>query len=259
MTESDLLPANILSRLKTSFVGQDVLYLPSVPSTMDAAKDVARRGCREGVIVIADEQTAGKGRLGRSWVTPTGSSIAVSVVLRPELSQLSALTMIASLAVTRGIEQVTGLHPTIKWPNDVLINGKKICGILIDSELRGDKVDWAVMGIGINVNLEPSRFPEIATVATSLSAELGREVSRLDVLCSFLTELEQLYIASRKGRPFYHEWRRRLETLGKQVRVTSGGIAEEGTAESVDRDGNLLLRRRDGSLTTIVAGDVTLR
>ena len=253
MTESDLLPATILSKLKTSFVGQDVLYFPSVPSTMDAAKDVARRGCREGIIVVADEQTAGRGRLGRNWITPAGSSIAVSVVLRPELHRLSALTMIASLAVVRSIEQVTGLRPAIKWPNDVLVNGKKVCGILVDSELKGEEVDWAVVGIGINVNLEPSRFPEIAALATSLSAELGREVSRLDVLCALLAELEQLYLASREGRPFYHEWRTRLETLGKQVRVTSGGVVEEGTAESVDMEGNLLLRRLDGSVTTIVA------
>jgi len=259
MTESDLLPAAILGKLKTSFLGQDVLYFPSVPSTMDAAKDVARRGCREGIIVVADEQTAGKGRLGRSWVTPAGSSIAVSIILRPELHQLSALTMIASLAVVRSIEQVTGLHPAIKWPNDVLVNGKKVCGILIASELMGDKVDWAVVGIGINVNLETSRFPEIAATATSLSAELGREVSRLDVLCALLVELEQLYLASRQGRPFYQEWRRRLETLGKQVRVTSGDVVEEGIAESVDREGNLLLRLPDGSLATIIAGDVTLR
>lgn len=207
MTESDLLPATILSKLKTGFVGQDVLYFPSVPSTMDAAKDVARRGCREGTIVVADEQTVGRGRLGRSWVTPPGGSIAVSVILRPEFSQLSALTMIASLAVARSIEQLTGLRPSIKWPNDVLVNGKKVCGILIDSGLRGDNVDWAVMGIGINVNLDLSRFPEIALTATSLCTELGREVPRLEILCSLLGELEQLYIASRHGRPFYDEWR----------------------------------------------------
>ena len=259
MTENELLPATILSRLKTSFVGQDVLYFPSVPSTMDAAKDVARRGCREGTIVVADEQTAGRGRLGRNWVTPAGSSIALSVILKPELYQLSALTMIASLAVARSIEQVTGLHPTIKWPNDVLVNGKKVCGILADSELGGEEVHWAVVGIGLNVNLEPSAFPDLATIATSLSAELRREVSRLDVLCALLAELEQLYLASREGRPFYQEWRRCLETLGKHVRVTSGDVVQEGIAESVDVEGNLLLRRSDGSLLTIIAGDVTLR
>ncbi len=259
MAESDLLPATILGKLNTSFLGRDVRYFPSVPSTMDAAKEAARRGCREGTIVIADEQTAGRGRRGRSWVTPVGSSIAVSIVLRPELSQLSALTMMASLAVVRSIEQVTRLHPAIKWPNDVLIDGKKLCGILIDSELKGDEVDWAVVGVGINVDFEPSHFPEISGIATSLSAELGRGVSRLDVLCSLLVELERLYLASREGRPFYREWRNRLETLGKHVRVTSGDAVEEGTAEDADAEGNLLLRRTNGSLVTIIAGDVTLR
>lgn len=259
MIENDILPTSILSKLKTSFVGRRIHYFASVSSTMDIAKEAAREGDTEGTIVIADGQTAGRGRLGREWVTPAGSSIALSVILRPDLHHLSGLTMMASLAVVHSIEKTTSLQPTIKWPNDVLIGGKKACGILIDSDLRGEEVDWAVVGIGVNVNLEVSHFPEIAALATSLSTELGRQVSRLEVLCSLLTELEQLYLALREGKPIHEEWRRRLETLGKRVRVTSGDLVQEGVGESVDTEGNLLLRRPDGGLTTIIAGDVTLR
>ena len=165
----------------------------------------------------------------------------------------------ASLATSRCIEKATGLTTAIKWPNDVLINGKKVSGILIESALRGQAVDWAVVGIGINVNFDPKSFPEIADIATSLSAELGRKVSQLQVLLNLLDEIEQLYMTLREGRSIHEEWRNRLETLGKQVEVTFGDHVEAGCAESVDDDGSLLLRRSDGTLISIIAGDVSLR
>jgi len=160
--------------------------------------------------------------------------------------------------VVHSIEAVTGLKSQVKWPNDILINGRKVCGILIESEVRGNTVDYAIVGIGVNVNLRLSAFPEIQSIATSLYDELGREVSRLSLIQRLLAEIERLYLSLPAGGAVYEEWRDRLVTLGKRVQVKSGKTMYEGIAESVASDGSLLLRQLDGSLTKIVAGDATL-
>ncbi|MFC1989271.1 biotin--[acetyl-CoA-carboxylase] ligase [Chloroflexota bacterium] len=258
MINNILSPASITRDLETRFVGQKVIYYPSLTSTMGVAKQEAQQGAAEGTVIVAGEQTAGKGRLKRVWLSPRGS-VALSVVLYPSLSCLPYLIMIASLAVVRSIETVTGLKSQIKWPNDVLINGRKVCGILIESDVQGNKVNYTIIGIGINVNLRLADFPEILPVATSLSDELGGEVSRLSMARCLLVEVERLYLASLAGGPIYEEWRDNLVTLGRRVSVKAKEAVSEGIAESVARDGSLLLRGSDGSLTRIVAGDVTLR
>ncbi len=254
----DLSPAFITRGLETRLVGQRVICYPSLTSTNEVAKQEAQQGAAEGTVILADEQTAGKGRLKRVWLSPRGS-IALSFVLYPSLSCLPSLIMIASLAVVHSIGSVTGLKSQIKWPNDVLINGRKVCGILIESDVQGNKVNYTVIGIGVNVNLRLADFPEIMPVATSLSDELGRDVSRLNVVRCLLVEIERLYLALSIGASIYEEWRDNLVTLGKRVRVRTGEAIYEGIAESVARDGSLLLRGLDGNLNQIVAGDVTLR
>jgi BirA family biotin operon repressor/biotin-[acetyl-CoA-carboxylase] ligase len=256
--KSDISPEAVSRRLTTKFVGRNFLYYPSVTTTMDEARKEAKAGASEGTVVVAEEQTTGRARLGRTWISPPGV-VAVSIILYPEMSQLIRLTMVAALATSRCIEKATGLETTIKWPNDVLLNGKKISGILTESALRGQSVDWAVIGIGINVNFDPEAYPEIADIATSLSVELGKEVSQLEVLLHLLNEAEFFYSALRRGEPIYQQWRDKLETLGKVVQVKTGTDLEKGYAESVDEDGALFLRRSDGSLARIVAGEVTLR
>ena len=258
MVDNNLSPASITNNLETRFIGQRVIYYPSLTSTMEVAKREAQQGVAEGTIIIADEQTAGKGRMKRLWLSPRGS-IALSVILYPDVAYLPSLVMLASLAVVHSIEAVTGLKAQVKWPNDVLINGKKVCGILVESEVRRNTVNFAILGIGVNVNLRLADFPEILPIATSLSDELGREVSRLELIRQLLVEIELLYLALPTGWSIYEEWRDRLLTLGKRVSVKWGKIKYEGIAESVARDGSLLLRHSDGSLTKIVAGDVTLR
>lgn len=258
MVEDSLSPAAITDGLATRFIGQEVSCYPSLPSTNDVAKHQAQEGAKEGTVIIAEEQTAGRGRIKRNWLSPRGS-IALSIILYPPLAYLPSLIMVASLAVARAIEQVTGLKSQIKWPNDVLVNNKKVCGILIESGVKGSKVDYAIIGIGLNVNLKPSDFPEIAPFATSLSHELGRDVSRREVVWSLLAEAERLYLSLPAGDSVFKEWRDNLVTLGKKVQVSSGEAAYKGTAESVASDGSLLLRQPDGNLLKIVAGDVTLR
>ena len=258
MVDNSLSLAAIANNLETRFIGQRVIYYPSLASTMELAKREAQQGAVAGTIIIADEQTAGKGRMKRLWLSPRGS-VALSVVLYPDVAYLPSLVMLVSLAVVHSIEAVTGLKAQVKWPNDVLINGKKVCGILAESELRRNIVNYTIVGIGINVNLRLADFPEILPIATSLSDELGRAVSRLELIRRLLVEMERLYLALPLGESIYEEWRDRLVTLGRRVSVEWGTTRYEGIAESVDRDGSLLLRYSDGSLTKIMAGDVTRR
>ncbi len=247
----------ISGNLKTRFIGRRLFYYPSLSSTMEAAKEAAKKGVEEGAVVIAGEQVAGKGRLGRTWLSPKGS-LAISIVLRPHLKHLPQLIMIASLAVVYAIKKVSGLQAQIKWPNDVLINGRKVCGILIENELVGTEVNFAIIGIGVNVNFAPSAFTEVSATATSLSYELGREVPHLGFVLVLLSEVERLYVEAQAGVPIYKDWRNHMETLGKWIQVKAGDTIEEGKAEATAEDGSLLLRRSDGSLATIVVGDVTV-
>jgi BirA family biotin operon repressor/biotin-[acetyl-CoA-carboxylase] ligase len=257
MGKSILSPAAITANLGTRLIGQRVIYHPSLPSTMDEARRQAQKGAKEGTVIVAGEQTAGRGRMKRGWLSPPGS-IALSIILYPQLAYLSSLIMVASLGVAHCLEKVTALKTELKWPNDVLVNGKKVCGILVESEVKGRQADYAIIGIGINVNLKPADFPEILPSATSLSHELGKEVSQLDMVRCLLAEIESLYLALPSGEAVYQEWRDSLVTLGKKVRISSEETILEGIAESVASDGSLLLRQSDGSLTKIVAGDVTL-
>ena len=226
---------------------------------MDAAKQAIREGEGEGTVVVADHQTAGRGRLDREWLSSPGGGILISIILYPEMEMLHRLTMAACLAVSRSIERVTGLQPAIKWPNDVLLEGRKVSGILSESDVSGEAVNYAIVGIALNVSLDTSTMPEIADTATSLKQVLGREVSRQQVLIALLHEFETLYLTLRRGESIQQEWLQRLETLGKNVTVRCGDEVQDGYAESVDEDGNLIIRRPDGELITVAAGDVTLR
>lgn len=222
---------------------------------MDMAKRMAREGMGEGTVIIAGEQTAGRGRLGRKWLSPPGSSISLSIILRPTLAQLPQLNMAACLATVQSIEKVTGLKPVIKWPNDVLLNGKKVSGILMENIFEGSELKAAILGIGINAKLDASLFDEISAIATSLSAESGREVSPWEILPQLLKEFEQIYQELQGGGNIYERWLALVETLGKLVRVKSGDEVEEGYAESINPNGSLILRRLDGSLITVVTGE----
>ncbi|MCK4274688.1 MAG: biotin--[acetyl-CoA-carboxylase] ligase [Dehalococcoidales bacterium] len=258
MAPRDLSSSSITEGLPTSFIGQKVVYYPHLPSTMDAARLEARRGTAEGTVIIAGEQTEGRGRMQRTWFSPSGN-IALSIVLYPDIARLPYLVMIASLAVAHGIETVTSLKTRIKWPNDILIDGKKVCGILIENEVKGNKVAYALIGIGINVALKASDVAEISATATSLKDELDRSVLRANIIRRLLTEFERLYLLLPEAESIYEAWRDRLETLGKRVAVESGGSVLEGIAESVDESGALMLRCVDGTLKKIIAGDITLR
>lgn len=245
-------------RLTTRFVGRSLVYLTSTTSTQDVARAEAERGAPEGTAVLAEEQTAGRGRLGRAWVSPAGKNIYVTIVMRPPAARLRALSVVTPLAVAEALEGAAALSARIKWPNDVLVNGRKISGVLIETELMGDAVKYALVGIGLNVNLDVEAVPDIAAIATSVRRELGRDASREELLAAFLNAFEARYSQALEGDEPFRAWRSRLDTLGRRVRATLGERVVEGIAEDVDAEGNLLVRRDDGSLASVEAGEVTL-
>ena len=251
-----LSPASLTLRLKTAFIGRKVVYYPSLPSTMDTARQLARQGTGDGTVVIAGEQTAGKGRLNRAWLSPPGN-VALSIVLYPDIAGLPYLVMIASLAAVCAIEKAAGQIAQVKWPNDILIDGKKVSGILIENEVKSGQVVYSIVGIGINVDLNIAAHPEIASTAVSLKSHDGSDL-KIKLIRLLLTEFERLYIKLPAGKPIFEAWRDRLITLGKKVWATSATEVIEGIAESVDETGALVIRQSDGSLVTVVAGDVTL-
>ena len=248
----------MVEKLGTRFIGKRILYFPRLSSTMDAARQEAVRGAAEGTVIIAGEQTAGRGRIQRLWLSPPGN-IALSVILYPAITHLPFLVMIASLAVVRSVKKVTGLESNIKWPNDVLINGKKVGGILIENEISGGKTARAVIGIGININIKESVLEGSSQPVTSLEREIRQRVSKVDLVKSLLEEMERLYRLIPDGGIIFGEWQDNLLTLGKRVTVALPEGNLEGIAESVDESGSLMLRLDDGGYTRIVAGDVTLR
>ena len=255
---SKLVSAAVRQGLYTHVVGRRILYYPELPSTMDEAARLAGEGAEDGAVVIAEVQTSGRGRQGRSWVSEPGN-LLFSVLFRPSVEQLPFISLIGGVAAARAVRKVTGLHPQIKWPNDLLLNGRKAAGILAESAIVGDSVWYAVLGVGINVALDVSQSEEISSVATSVNATAGSEVNRESLLRQLLLELDDLYIRLGRGESPIGEWRGLLETTGRRVNATSGNDAWAGLAEGVDDTGNLLLRLDDGRRITLTAGDVTLR
>jgi BirA family biotin operon repressor/biotin-[acetyl-CoA-carboxylase] ligase len=251
--------AAVENNLTTRFVGRHSLYFTSTTSTMDVARSEAEAGAPDGTVVLAEEQTKGRGRFDRAWISPAGLNLYQTLIMRPPLDRLRALSVVSPLAVALAVEEVTDLEPRIKWPNDVLVNGRKLSGILIESETVGESLGHALIGVGINVNFDIDQSPEIAAIATSLRRELGREIPREDLLAAFLNRFEQLYENAVSSDAVLKQWRSRLDTLGRQVQVTFRDQVYEGLAEDTDDDGNLVLRRADGTRRIIEAGEVTLR
>ncbi|MFN8459302.1 MAG: biotin--[acetyl-CoA-carboxylase] ligase [Anaerolineae bacterium] len=269
--------------LPTFVFGQNVVYIEQTGSTNTELKRLAQWGAPEGMLYITDEQLVGRGRLERSWQAPPQSSLLMSLLFRPAglvaPHQAQRLTMLCALALADAIEEHTELSAGLKWPNDLVwVDGKKLAGILTELDIEDEQLKWAVVGLGLNVNLDfsgqtkaeadrPGRpgsgGPPLAQTATSLSMIMGRDTGglRLPLVKSFLFNVEQRYNALRQGQLPHQDWQERLVGLGQPVSVTflEGGQRHEGVMSGVDENGALLLRQTDGSTITIFAGDVTLR
>jgi BirA family biotin operon repressor/biotin-[acetyl-CoA-carboxylase] ligase len=255
---------DLLARVgDTRVVGRAIQVFKETDSTNDIVDKLAHDGVAEGVVVFAESQTKGRGRLGRRWLSPPGKGLWCSVLLRPNLHPMAAtqLTVISAVAVARAIERQTGLTPGIKWPNDIMFGPRKCAGILIELSAEIDHIRHAVLGIGLDVNLTPAEFPaELRASATSLQAEAGHPIDRPALAAALLHELDVVYARLCEGD--FHEvgddWMRRCTTLGHRVTIRVGDRALTGTAEALDEEGALLVRTEHGHVERIMGGDVTL-
>ncbi len=259
-----LLPPEIQPILETKWMGRKIHYFNAIDSTNAVAYQLALKGAREGEVVIAEYQEKGRGRLGRQWVSPPCLNLYLSVILRPQLPphQASLITFMAAVATADAIEDYSGLTPVIKWPNDLLLNERKVAGLLNEIHSETDRIHFVILGMGVNLNMDDKFLPrELRTKATSLKKEMGRPISRKDFVCSLLKELERWHEVFLKegGEPVLKAWRERARIEGKTVRVTSFGEVLIGRAVDVDSDGALILRTEDGKRRRIVAGDIQYR
>lgn len=245
--------------LSAKTIGRPILHYESLDSTMDEAARYAATGCPEGTVVLAEEQAAGRGRFARPWISGPGESLLLSIVLRPTQGQLPQANMAATLAVARTVDTRVDGPVTIKWPNDVRIGGRKVAGILIETDSQLGRASSAVVGIGLNVSVDTSGHPEIADTATSIAEQAGAHVKRTGVLIDLLNHLDDLYARVRTGDSLTDEWSSRLDTLGLEVNVRRSSELLTGVARKVDDQGNLVLERPDGSMVTVVGGEVTLQ
>jgi len=227
-------------------------YFPEIGSTMDAARELAKKGVEEGTIVIAEAQNRGRGRLSREWLSPEGG-IYFTLVLRPRISPAYAprINLMASIAVATTIRKLFGLKAELKWPNDVLIEGRKVCGILAEMDAEMDAVNFVNVGIGINAN---TSIPQFEKTVTSLKDVLGREISRKEFFSALLMEIERLQPLFMKA-DLLEEWKKLSVTLSKNVRIVSPGGVIMGRAMDIDTTGALIVKERNGSLSKAMAGD----
>ena len=253
-------PKKIKEKLETDFIGQKIRYFTKVTSTNDVAKELAVKGAKEGTIVLAETQTQGKGRLGRNWLSPKGG-IWFSVILRPKIPAKDSyqLTFMAAVAVAKTIREMFKVNAEIKWPNDVLVNERKVCGILTETSIRGNAVEFAVVGVGVNANIDLTSFPKnLRASITSLEAEVKEAVDRERFLCALLGELENYYkmLQQKKFELVLEEWKRLTTLFGAYVVVTSFEEKIRGLAVGVSQNGALKVRLENGTIRKIVSGDV---
>lgn len=245
-------------------IGRDIRVFQQTTSTNDVVDKLGRDGVKEGVVVFAETQTRGRGRLGRTWVSNEAKGLWFSVLLRPPLPPQSAtqLTIASATSLVRALDRASGLRCEIKWPNDILAGGRKICGILTEMSAELDTVKHVVLGIGLNVNFDTRDFPpDLRKIATSIKIESGREFRRCDVAAAILKELNDDYQRILRGKfeEIAEEWESNCSTIGHNVEIACGPRVFLGRAESLDAEGALLVRTQHGRLERVVGGDVTLK
>ncbi len=250
---------------RENLLGREILYLESTPSTNRRAREEALRGAPEGLAVIADFQSQGRGRMGRAWVSPAGVNLYLSIVLRPPLppERVPQMTLLAGVSCARAIRRVTGLDARLKWPNDIFIQGKKVAGILAEMEGETACLRFVILGIGINVNWDPARMPaDLRETATSLRAEAGKEFDRAALAREALAELEKDYGLFREAgfsEGMREDWNRLALGIGKRATLTFPGQKISGEIRGLDSDGALLFIDPEGNTRRFMAGDVSLR
>ena len=264
-TEPDLLnEASLRAGMESvCLIGRRIVCCGETGSTNTDAFLLAEQGAEDGTVLLAERQLAGKGRLGRRWESPAGVNLYCSVILRPELPPYEApqLTFLSAVAVARAIQITTGLQPAIKWPNDLLMNGRKVAGLLNEMNAETDRVGFVILGIGVNLNMQADQFPsDLRTPATSLLLESGAPVSRQSFVVHLLRELDREYRRFQQEGfgPVREEWARYCNAFGREVQVDVGSDSLQGPFVGIDHDGALLVKLPDGRVERILSGDVTV-
>jgi BirA family biotin operon repressor/biotin-[acetyl-CoA-carboxylase] ligase len=263
ISSPDTLSAEEISvQLNTAIIGKQLVNLALTASTNTEAFRLAEGGAVEGAVITADEQNKGKGRMGRTWSSPPGTNLYCSVILRPQIKPFEApqLTFLSAVAVARAIEQVAGLKPEIKWPNDVLIGGKKVAGLLNEMSAETDCINFVILGIGVNLNMTADQFPgDLRHPATSLYMETGAKVGRARFTALLLNELDRLYAGflDHGFAQVRREWQERCNAGGREVVVSNHGCADiRGQFAGIDSDGAMQVQCPDGTIERILSGDV---
>ncbi|WP_010273788.1 biotin--[acetyl-CoA-carboxylase] ligase [Paenibacillus senegalensis] len=254
---------NLLEELSTTLIGKSIHVFESVDSTQNKALQLVQQGCEEGTIVLAEEQTSGRGRMGKSWFSPKGKGIWMSIVLKPQipLKQTAQLTLLTAVALCRTLNEMLDLEVGIKWPNDLLIEGKKISGILLESSGEDDRLNYVIAGIGISANLSKEDFPEeLSNIATSLRLESGQMIDRTLLIRRFLEQLEKLYfLYLQQGfSPIRTLWEALTVTLHRRIKIHTRDGWMEGTALSIDDAGALTVQTDNGEQVKLYSGDIQL-
>ena len=260
----------IAYRLGTVTIGRNVLYYDELDSTNSYAKKLATEGCEDGTVVIAGRQTAGRGRIGRNWYSPQDKGIYMTVVLKPMIppEKIQLLTLAASVAAVDAIRCVCDVEAGIKWPNDIILDGKKVCGILTEMNCETDLVNFAAIGIGINFSQKPGDFPdELRDKAVSLMTYLqdrgtqGKTPDRLDLIRSVLTELDKGYslLMEDCGSEIVEMWKQRSLTIGREVSIHHRDGQFTGIARNITLDGRLVVSCSDGAIREVLSGEISVR
>ncbi|WP_298037567.1 biotin--[acetyl-CoA-carboxylase] ligase [uncultured Desulfuromonas sp.] len=258
-----LTPVEIQAGLDTGVIGREVIYFEETDSTNARACALGEEGALEGTVVVAERQTGGKGRMGRRWASPPGVNLYTSVLLRPPIPPVLApqLTFLSAVAVALAAEEVAGLAAAVKWPNDILLGGKKVAGLLNEMSAETEAVHYVVLGIGVNINMGAEQFPDdLRYPATSLALEGGRQISRLEFTRALYRHLDELYATFlREGfGPLRQKWQDLCDVVGRRVEVDTQGRIQRGIVLGLESDGALLLEAESGEREKILAGDVRL-
>lgn len=254
----------VSKNLHTSFIGRKILYFDSIDSTNKKAKELAFQGEQEGTLVVSEEQTMGRGRLGRSWSSPKKKGIWMSLILRPQVEpeHISKITLLGAAAIATALEEMNA-DVKIKWPNDITLQDKKLCGILTEMSGELNEINYVVMGMGINVNADEEDFPmELKTKATSLKACYGKDFDRKELLARIMNNFEELYqefIQERSIETTIKICKEKSVLLGKDVRIIRRGNERAVTAVDINQQGELIVKNEQGELERIISGEVSVR
>lgn len=261
----DLLTFEEISpNLKTRFIGRNFVHLDTIDSTNNEAKKLAIDGSPEGTLVISEEQTMGRGRLGRNWVSPKHKGIWMSLILRPEINpiQVSKITQVAAAAVCMALIDM-GIETLIKWPNDIVLNDKKVCGILTEMSGELNRVNYVIVGIGINANIDKDEFPEdLKPIASSLKIEIGNYIKRKELVRRILNNFEELYeelINEETIKKSIEICKDNSALIGKEIKIIEKGKETRARALSLNEDGKLIVQYKDGKIDELISGEISVR